>query len=122
MPTTEIHLQQWIGREETVSDSITPTPYAALSALFDRDPARPPSDIRFPRGTALLLPLHRQSGDSTLTACATSSLPPGPLPLQCGGNRLDFHRPLRCGDSVSGRDDLERLREDGRSGPLVFVQ
>lgn len=29
-------LNQWIGRTETVSDTVTVTPYAALAATFDR--------------------------------------------------------------------------------------
>ena len=33
--------REWIGRTETVSDVVTPTPYAALSATFDRPAERP---------------------------------------------------------------------------------
>lgn len=31
------HLQQWIGRSERVSDTLGPTPIAALAATLDKD-------------------------------------------------------------------------------------
>jgi hypothetical protein len=46
--------REWIGRTETVSDLVTPTPYAALSATFDRAAERPAP------GTPL--PLWKRSG------------------------------------------------------------
>ena len=37
-----IDLKDWIGRTASVTDIATATPYAALSATFDRAPERPP--------------------------------------------------------------------------------
>ena len=38
------HLQTWQGKSETLSDTLTATPIAALSATLDRDdPAPAPS-------------------------------------------------------------------------------
>ena len=36
-----MNLQDWIGRSEQVTDLFTATPYAALSATFDRPAERP---------------------------------------------------------------------------------
>ena len=38
--TTAMNLRDWIGCTETATDSITPTPYAALSATLDRSTDR----------------------------------------------------------------------------------
>ena len=35
------HLKSWIGRSETVEDTVAPVPVAALSATLDRDDPRP---------------------------------------------------------------------------------
>ncbi|MEA2950093.1 MAG: 3-methylfumaryl-CoA hydratase, partial [Alphaproteobacteria bacterium] len=35
-------IRNWVGRTETVSDVVTATPYAALSATLDRPAERPP--------------------------------------------------------------------------------
>jgi len=58
-----VNLTEWIGRTETLCDTITPTPYAALSATFDGETSRPA------RGTPLpplwhwlyFLPIYRYS-------------------------------------------------------------
>jgi 3-methylfumaryl-CoA hydratase len=60
-PTDE--LRDWIGRSETVHDTVNPTPVVALTATLDH----PPADIS--AGTPLpplwhwlyFLPMHRQS-------------------------------------------------------------
>ena len=56
-------LQQWIGRSERMADVVTPTPYAALAATLDRDPARPAPGTPLPALWHWLyfLPLHRHS-------------------------------------------------------------
>ena len=43
-----MNLKQWIGKTESVSDVITATPYAALSAMLDRPVERPPSGTVLP--------------------------------------------------------------------------
>ncbi|HEX8928033.1 MAG TPA: acyl-CoA dehydrogenase, partial [Actinomycetota bacterium] len=42
MQTTQIdRLKTWIGRSETLEDTVTPVPVAALSATLDRGDPRP---------------------------------------------------------------------------------
>ena len=39
--TTSADLSRWVGKTETVDDTVTATPYAALSATLDRPAERP---------------------------------------------------------------------------------
>ena len=76
-------LTDWIGRSETVTDTVAPTPYAALSAMLDRDPQRPPVGTLLPALWHWLyfLPLHRQSEiGPDGHAKRGGFLPPVPLP------------------------------------------
>ena len=56
-----MNLQDWIGRSEEVTDVFTATPYAALSATFDRPSERPANGTALPALWHWLyfLPLHR---------------------------------------------------------------
>ena len=58
-----MNLKEWIGRSEEVSDIATATPYAALSATFDREPMRPPAGTPLPALWHWLyfLPMARRS-------------------------------------------------------------
>jgi 3-methylfumaryl-CoA hydratase len=59
-----MHLQDWVGRTESVSDVATPTPYAALSATLDGPALRPPAGTPLPHLWHWLyfLPLAPQAG------------------------------------------------------------
>ena len=125
---TGVDLKEWIGRTETVSDVVTATPYAALSATFDRPAARPPAGTPLPALWHWLyfLPLYRQSEiGPDGHAKRGGFLPPVPLPRRMwAGGQFEFHRPLRVGDSA--RRGCRRIDDvtdkNGRTGPLVFVK
>ena len=70
-------LKDWIGRTETVSDMVTPTPFAALSATLDRPAERPAAGTPLPPLWHWLyfLPLHRQSRDRPRRPRAARRLP-----------------------------------------------
>ena len=120
-------LQQWVGRQETASDVVTPTPCAALSATLDRDPERPAPGTPLPALWHWLyfLPLHRQSEiGADGHAKRGGFLPPVPLPRRMwAGSQLEFHRPLRVGDAVTRTSTIDSVSgKSGRAGPLVFVK
>jgi 3-methylfumaryl-CoA hydratase len=120
------HLREWVGRTETISDRVTSTPIAALSATLDRnDPLPKVGDPLPPLWTWLyFLPLHRQSEiGSDGHAKRGGFLPPVPLPRRMfAGGRLEFDRPLRVGDRVSRTSSIVDVsHKEGRTGPLVFV-
>jgi 3-methylfumaryl-CoA hydratase len=119
-------LKSWIGRSETVSDIITATPYAALSATLDRAPERPAIGTKLPALWHWLyfLPLHRRSEiGPDGHAKRGGFLPPVPLPRRMwAGSQFTFDAPLRVGDAVTRTSTIEDVTEkSGRTGQLVFV-
>jgi len=122
-----MNLQQWMGRSETVTDVVTATPYAALSATLDRPADRPAAGAALPPLWHWLyfLPLHRQSEiGPDGHAKRGGFLPPVPLPRRMwAGSQFEFHAPLRIGDAVTRTSTIVDVTEkSGRTGPLVFVK
>jgi 3-methylfumaryl-CoA hydratase len=120
-------LKSWIGRRETVSDVVTATPYAALSATLDRPAERPPEGTPLPALWHWLyfLPLHRQSEiGPDGHAKRGGFLPPVPLPRRMwAGSQFRFDAPVPVGDAVTRTSTIENVTEkSGRTGPLVFVK
>ena len=121
------NLREWIGKSETVTDIVTATPYAALSATLDRPAERPPSGTPLPPLWHWLyfLPLYRQSEvGPDGHARRGGFLPPVPLPRRMwAGSQFTFHRLLYVGDSVTRVSTIDDVTEkSGRTGPLVFVK
>ena len=122
-----MNLKQWIGKSESVSDLITATPYAALSAMLDRPAERPQPGTVLPALWHWLyfLPLYRQSevGPDGHAKRGTF-LPPVSLPRRMwAGSQFTFHQPLRVGDNVIRTSTIADVTEKtGRSGALVFVK
>ena len=122
-----MNLNDWIGRSETVADTVTATPYAALSATLDRPADRPAPGAPLPPLWHWLyfLPLHRQSEiGPDGHAMRGGFLPPVPLPRRMwAGSQFEFRRPLRIGERLSRVSSIENITEkSGRTGALVFVR
>src|SRR5690348_3326252 len=120
-------LQSWVGKTETRTDQITTAPIAALSATFDRDDPEPRAGDLLPPLWHWLyfLPRDRQSDlASDGHAHRGGFLPPVPLPRRMwAGNRQEFHRHLRVGETVTRASKIIDVRyKEGRTGPLVFVR
>jgi 3-methylfumaryl-CoA hydratase len=120
-------LRAWIGRSETLHDTIGATPVMALNATLDH-PASPVA-----AGTALpplwhwlyFLPMHRQSEiGPDGHAKRGGFLPPVPLPRRMwAGSQFEFRAPVRVGDRVARTSTIEDVTEkEGRTGKLVFVR
>jgi 3-methylfumaryl-CoA hydratase len=127
MEVTGASLADWIGRTETVTDTFTPTPYAALSATLDRPADRPEAGTPLPALWHWLyfLPLARRSEIGPDGHPKRGGfLPPVPLPRRMwAGSQLRFHAPLRIGDAVTRTSTIENVAEkSGRTGRLVFVK
>jgi len=127
MEDLKVNLRHWIGRSETVTDTVTPTPYAALSATFDRDPERPSTGTPLPALWHWLyfLPLHKRSEiGPDGHAKRGGFLPPVTLPRRMwAGSQFEFHAPIRVGDTIARTSTIHDVTEKaGRTGPLVFVK
>lgn len=119
--------KDWIGRSERVSDSVTASPYAALSATFDRESTRPAVGTPLPPLWHWLyfLPLHRQSEIGVDGHAKHGGfMPPVPLPRRMwAGSQFTFHAPLRVGDVLERTSTIHDVSEKtGRTGRLVFVK
>jgi 3-methylfumaryl-CoA hydratase len=120
------YLREWVGRSESRQDQITLTPIAALSATLDRDDPYPQAGDPLPPLWHWLyfLPIHRQSEiGSDGHPKRGGFLPPVPLPRRMwAGSRLEFHHPLRVGETISRTSRIADVSlKEGRAGPLVFV-
>src|SRR5438876_3726194 len=125
--TTGTDLAGWIGKTETVTDIVTATPYAALSATLDYLPERPVAGTPLPPLWHWLyfLPLYRESEvGADGHAKRGAFLPPVPLPRRMwAASQFDFREPLRIGDEISRTSTIADVTEKtGRSGALVFVR
>src|SRR5438067_4413877 len=120
-------LNSWIGRSETLRDTVGPTPVVALTATLDH-PATPVDT-----GTALpplwhwlyFLPMHRQSEiGPDGHARRGGFLPPVPLPRRMwAGSQFEFRSPVRVGDAVERISTIADVTaKEGRTGKLVFVK
>ncbi len=123
-----MNLQDWIGRSETLEDSATATPYAALSATLDRpDTARPAPGTPLPCLWHWLyfLPIHAQSEiGPDGHARRGGFLPPVSLPRRMwAGSDFEFHEPLYVGDALARTSTIvDVAKKSGRTGDLVFVK
>ena len=123
-----MNLQDWIGRSETVEDTATATPYAALSATLDQpDTTRPALGTPLPPLWHWLyfLSLAAQSDiGPDGHAKRGGFMPPVPLPRRMwAGSDFEFHAPLRVGDALSRTSTIVEVKEkSGRTGSLIFVK
>ena len=125
--TASTDLKQWIGRTETVDDTVTPTPVAALSATLDWPSPRPPAGTSLPLLWHWLyfLPLAQQSEIGPDGHPRRGGfLPPVPLPRRMwAGSDFAFHQPLLVGDRLARTSTIVDVSEKtGRSGHLIFVK
>ena len=117
----------WVGRSETVHDTIGPTPVVALATTLDH----PAAAVTV--GTALpplwhwlyFLPMHRHSEiGADGHAKRGGFLPPVPLPRRMwAGSQFEFRAPVRVGDAVARTSTVADVtQKEGRTGKLVFVK
>lgn len=127
MKSEDGELGNWVGRSETVLDTITATPVAALTATLDHPASQIPVGMPLPALWHWLyfLPLHRQSDiGADGHARRGGFLPPVPLPRRMwAGSQFTFRSPIRVGDAVARTSTIDDVSiKEGRTGKLVFVK
>ena len=120
-------LHSWIGRSETVEDTVTRTPVVALTATLDHPPVPVDAGTDLPPLWHWLyfLPMHRQSEiGADGHARRGGFLPPVPLPRRMwAGSQFEFRAPIRVGDRVARTSTIDNVTaKEGRTGQLVFVK
>jgi 3-methylfumaryl-CoA hydratase len=121
------NISDWIGRQESVHDTIGATPVKALNATLDHPamagvlgtPLPPLWDWLY------FLPLHRQSEiGADGHAKRGGFLPPVPLPRRMwAGSQFEFRSPVLVGDEVERTSTIANVTEKtGRTGKLLFVK
>ncbi|MBS0609878.1 MAG: MaoC family dehydratase N-terminal domain-containing protein [Proteobacteria bacterium] len=129
LDTTQLaHLQSWQGRSETLNDSLSATPVAAMSATLDRDDPAPTTGTVVPPlwHWMYFLPHARASEIGPDGHPKRGGfLPPVPLPRRMwAGGRLSWEaaNPLRVGQQVQRQSTIQSVtHKAGRSGELLFV-
>jgi 3-methylfumaryl-CoA hydratase len=127
-PAALAHLQDWVGKSETLVDDVTAVPVRALSATLDLAvPDASPGMALPPLWHWLyFLPLYRQSDlGADGHARLGGFLPPVPLPRRMwAGGRLRWSRdnPLVVGDAIRRVSRIASVtHKAGRTGDLMFV-
>ncbi|CAM3816946.1 FAS1-like dehydratase domain-containing protein [Polynucleobacter antarcticus] len=123
---TITHLQEWLGKTETLQDTVTAAPVRALSATLDRNDAAPRSGSLLPELWHWLyfLPHARQSEIGPDGHPKRGGfLPPVPLPRRMwAGSRVQWLAPLTVGDEIERVSTIESVsHKAGRTGDLIFV-
>lgn len=121
------NLSDWIGRQESVRDTIGATPVKALNATLDHPAMAVVPGTQLPPLWHWLyfLPLHRQSEiGADGHARRGGFLPPVPLPRRMwAGSQFEFRSPVRVGDDVERTSTITNVtQKEGRTGQLVFVK
>jgi 3-methylfumaryl-CoA hydratase len=118
-------LARWIGRSETVEDSVSPVPLAGLAALLDhtvspwREGELPPLGhwlyfLGQARQSEIDLDGHPRRG---------GFLPPIALPRRMwAGSRIEFREAIPVGAAITRRSTIADIKtKHGASGTMIFV-
>ncbi|GGF51358.1 acyl-CoA dehydrogenase [Azorhizobium oxalatiphilum] len=117
--------QDWVGRQETVSELLAAEKVAALAATLDVAMAPVPGD-ELPPGWHWLFfnPFVPRSGLGPDGHPKRGGfLPPVPLPRRMwAGGRVHYSRPLTIGKMAARTSTISKVEtKSGRAGTLVFV-
>ncbi|SOH94372.1 3-methylfumaryl-CoA hydratase [Monaibacterium marinum] len=118
------HLNTWIGRTESVTDTVTAGLVARFQATFGQRLFAGAAGV--PLGLHWCLappavPIEEVGPDGHPSR--GGFLPPIPLENRMwAGGAVSFHAPIHVGDQVTRSSRIAAITpKDGRSGPLVFV-
>ncbi|MGI6246778.1 MAG: FAS1-like dehydratase domain-containing protein [Pseudochelatococcus sp.] len=119
------HLREWIGREESASEEVTPALVRRFNATLDLAGASAP-------GASAPLLIHLCLGQPAVDGAELGPdghparggfLPPVPMPRRMwAGGAFTFHDDIRIGETVTRASCIrDVVLKEGRTGPLCFV-
>lgn len=123
---SEINLQDWLGKKESLTDRVYPTPIKALARTLDY------ADVELSDGQPLpdlwnwlyFLPMATASQiDSDGHPKRGGFLPPVALERRMwAGSRIQFHENLLIGEEITKEAEIIKIAEkSGKTGSMVFV-
>lgn len=119
-----MNLEDWIGRRETQTDTITASACARMAATLDRPDCAQPESVPAPWHWLAFLPQAPQSSlDVDGHPVRGGFLPPIDLPRRMwAAGRMRFLAPVPVGVPLTRVSEIVSVDEKaGRSGRLVFV-
>lgn len=120
-------LNQWIGKQETVEETISAEPLHRMRATLDLEPETTKAGAEIPplwhwayflepvRASELGRDGHAELGDF---------MPPVPLPRRMwAGGKVSFNAAIRVGETARRESTVRDVRlKEGRTGKLCFIE
>jgi len=121
------HLGQWIGRKETLEETISAVPLQRMAATLDREPGDiVDGDEVSPlwHWVYFLAPTRASELGRDGHAALGDFMPRVPLPRRMwAGGKFEFIKPLRVGDLARKESTVRDVTvKQGRTGQLCFVE
>jgi 3-methylfumaryl-CoA hydratase len=120
-----VNLGSWVGKQESLQDTITAAPVRLMSALLNRDDALQAGDSLPPLWHWLYFLPATKASDMAEDGHPQRGgfLPPVPLPRRMwAGGSLEFFAPILVGDTLTRASRIQSITpKKGRGGDLVFV-
>lgn len=127
MSTTDVDLEQWIGKQHSCTDVVSKNAITALAATLDHQPRQIDDGTALPElwhWLFFLNPAKQSELGADGHPLKGKFLPPIKLPRRMwAGSQLQFHHPIVVGDRIHRVSTIENIaKKSGRSGELIFVR
>ncbi|MCP3690408.1 MAG: acyl-CoA dehydrogenase [Gammaproteobacteria bacterium] len=121
------HLRKWIGKTETVEETISAEPLQRMRAMLDRPPGEVNTGEPVPalwHWVYFLEPIRASELGRDGHAALGGFMPPVPLPRRLwAGGQFSFGKALKVGDHARKQSTVRDVSvKQGRSGRLCFVE
>ena len=120
------HLNKWLGKEDLVTDYVTPIVEQRYRATLNMDPGNPKLGEPVTSGLHWMLGWNLVKNDELGVDSHPARgefLPPVPLPRRMwAGSQIEVFNPIRVGDKVIKKSTVGDIKlKEGRTGLLCFV-
>ena len=121
------YLRQWIGKKETVEETISAEPLRRMRATLDFDPEEIREGDEIPplwHWAYFMTPVRASELGRDGHAALGEFMPPVPLPRRMwAGSQFSFKRAIRVGETARRESTVKDVKvKQGRTGWLCFVE